>query len=80
MTDIAPETSDVLDRVVAAVETVSIDAEDKENLDSVEDETAAAASAAVAGEQNAPDCKENEVNNTSEEEEKQGGSFIGCCF
>jgi ribosomal protein L12E/L44/L45/RPP1/RPP2 len=79
MTDIAPETSNVsLDRVVAAVETVSID--DKENLHSVEDETAAvAAAAAVAGEQNTPDC-ENEVNNASKEEEKQGWSFFWCCF
>jgi hypothetical protein len=80
MTDIAPETSDVsLDRVVAAVETVSIDAEDKENLDSVEDETAAVAAVAVVVEQNTPDC-ENEVNNISKEEEKRGWSFIGCCF
>jgi hypothetical protein len=75
MTDIAPEKSDVsLDRVVEAVETVSIDAEDRENLHSVKDETAAAAN--VAAEQNTPDC-DNKVNNTSEEEEKQGGSFIG---
>ncbi len=75
MTDIAPETSDVsLDRVVAAVETVSIDAEDKENLHSVEEETAAVAAAAAVV-QNAPDCEENEVNNTSEEEEKQGPNF-----
>jgi hypothetical protein len=72
MTDIAPETCDVLDRVVAAVETVTIDATDKENLDTVEDETAPTVVAAV--EQNIPDCG-NEVNNTSDEEEKQGLNF-----
>jgi ribosomal protein L12E/L44/L45/RPP1/RPP2 len=85
MTDIAPETSDVpLDRVVAAVETVSIDAEDKENLHSVENETAAVAAAAVAAaaatvEKNTPDS-ENEVSNTPEKEEKQGSSFVGFLF
>jgi hypothetical protein len=69
MTDIAPETNDVsLDRVVAAVETVSIDAEDKENE-----------KAAAAIEQNTPDC-DNKVNNTSEEEEKQGWSFLFVVF
>ncbi len=85
MTDIAPETSDVsLERVVAAVETVSIDAEDKENLHSVENETAAvaaaaAAAAAAAVEQNTPDS-ENEVSNTPEAEEKQGSSFVGFLY
>jgi ribosomal protein L12E/L44/L45/RPP1/RPP2 len=84
MTDIAPETSDVsLDRVVAAVETVSIDAEDRENLHSVEDETAAvaaaAAAAAAAVEQNTPDS-ENEDSNTPEAEEKQGSSFVGFLY
>jgi len=67
MSDIVSETCDVVESVVAAVEAVNI--EDKESVEKVEGESAAAV------EKETKDC-ENEVPNTSEEEEKQGEGFI----